>query len=63
MKYIKLKGENIKIHLLYNNIVLSMLYAEICPTVRRLNARPVRGHISAYNMDNTILLLLMFLVI
>ena len=31
-----------------NNIVLSMLYAEICPKVRRHNAR--------YNMDNTILL-------
>jgi multisubunit Na+/H+ antiporter MnhB subunit len=26
---------------LYNNIVLSMLYAEICPKVRRHNARPV----------------------
>jgi hypothetical protein len=25
---------------LYNNIVLSMLYAEICPKVRRHNARP-----------------------
>jgi hypothetical protein len=43
-----------------------MLYAEICPKVRRHNARPGRGecimpsnlggHISAYNMDNTILL-------
>jgi hypothetical protein len=41
-----------------------MLYAEICPKVRRHNARPRRGsalclltlgHISAYNMDNTIL--------
>ena len=50
-----------------NNIVLSMLYAEICPKVRRHNARPKAcympkyvpsslGHISAYNMDNTILL-------
>ena len=46
-----------------NNIVLSMLYAEICPKVRRHNARPgsalyllTLGHISAYNMDNTILL-------
>jgi hypothetical protein len=30
-----------------------MLYAEICPKVRRHNARPVTlGHISAYNMDN-----------
>jgi hypothetical protein len=38
-----------------NNIVLSMLYAEICPKVRRHNARPL-GHISAYNMDDTILL-------
>jgi hypothetical protein len=28
---------------LYNNIVLSMLYAEICPNVRRHNARPGRG--------------------
>ena len=27
-------------HYLYNNIVLSMLYAEICPNVRRHNARP-----------------------
>ena len=27
-------------HYLYNNIVLSMLYAEICPKVRRYNARP-----------------------
>jgi hypothetical protein len=48
---------------LYNNIVLSMLYAKICPKVRRHNARPLclltLGHISAYNMDNTILLLLL----
>jgi hypothetical protein len=45
---------------LYNNIVLSMLYAEICPKVRRDNARALTlGHISAYNMDNTILLLLL----
>jgi hypothetical protein len=68
-----------------------MLYAEICPKVRRHNARPLyvprlegimhdpkgrlegimhdpkgsalclltMGHISAYNMDNTILLLLL----
>jgi hypothetical protein len=46
-----------------------MLYAEICPKVRRHNARPGRGecimpsnlggHISAYNMDNTIVLLLL----
>jgi hypothetical protein len=51
-----------------------MLYAEICPKVRRHNARPegilhdpkgsalcllTVGHISAYNMDNTILLLLL----
>jgi hypothetical protein len=62
-----------------NNIVLSMLYAEICPKVRRHNARPevprlegimhdskasalcllTLGHISAYNMDNTVLLLLL----
>jgi hypothetical protein len=28
---------------LYNNIVLSMLYAEICPKVKRHNARPGRG--------------------
>ena len=45
-----------------------MLYAEICPNVRRHNALPFRvlpdralcfltlGNISAYNMDNTILL-------
>ena len=45
-----------------------MLYVEICPKVRRHNAFPFRivsgralclltlGHISAYNMDNTILL-------
>ena len=44
-----------------------MLYAEICPKDRRHNARPYSpsgralclltlGHISAYNMDNTILL-------
>ena len=43
-----------------NNIVLSMLYAEIYPKVRRHNARPspsgralcllTLGHISAYNM-------------
>ena len=54
-----------------NNIVLSMLYAEICPKVKRHNARPegimhdpkgsalcllTLEHISAYNMDNTILL-------
>jgi hypothetical protein len=48
--------------------VMSMLYAEICPKVRRHNARPeggsalcflTLGHISAYNMDNTILLLLL----
>jgi hypothetical protein len=46
-----------------NNIVLSMLYAEICPKVRRHIARGRRaiclltlGHISAYNMDNTKLL-------
>jgi hypothetical protein len=49
-----------------NNIVLSMLYAEICPKVRRHNALTplpghalcllTLGHISAYNMDNTILL-------
>jgi hypothetical protein len=40
-----------------------MLYDEICPKVRRHNARPLDralclltlGHISAYNMDNTIL--------
>jgi hypothetical protein len=45
-----------------------MLYAEKCPKVRRHNARteegsalylPNLGHISAYNMDNTILLLLL----
>jgi hypothetical protein len=51
-----------------------MLYAEICPKVRRHNARPegecimpsnsvlcllTLGHISAYNMDNIILLLLL----
>ena len=35
---------------LYNNIVLSMLYAEICPKVRRQNARPE---------ESTILLLLL----
>jgi len=34
-----------------------MLYAEICPKVRRHNARPelcllTLGHISAYNMDD-----------
>jgi hypothetical protein len=28
---------------LYNIIVLSMLYVEICPKVRRHNARPGRG--------------------
>ena len=28
---------------LYTIIVLSMLYAEICPKVRRHNARPGRG--------------------
>ena len=48
-----------------NNIVLSMLYAEICPKFGRYNALPssVRalclltlGHISAYNMNNTIVL-------
>ena len=44
-----------------------MLYAKICPNVRRHNARPyfpsgralcllTLGHILAYNMDNTILL-------
>jgi hypothetical protein len=27
---------------LYDNIMLSMLYAEICPKVRRHNARPGR---------------------
>ena len=43
-----------------------MLYAEICPKVKMYNALPGRalclltlGHISAYNMDNTILLLLL----
>jgi hypothetical protein len=30
-------------HYLYNNIVLSMLYAGICPKVRRHNARPEEG--------------------
>jgi hypothetical protein len=50
-----------------NNNVLSMLFAEICPKVRRHNALPFRvpsralclltlGHISAYSMDNTIVL-------
>ena len=28
------------VYCLYNNIVLSMLYAEICPKVRGHNARP-----------------------
>jgi hypothetical protein len=28
---------------LYDNIMLSMLYAEICPKVRRHNARPEGG--------------------
>ena len=28
------------------NIVLSMLYAEICPKVRRHNARPIFRHIT-----------------
>ena len=32
--------EYISPHYLYNNIVLSMLYAEICPKIRRYNARP-----------------------
>ena len=57
----------VQVQLLYNNIVLSMLYAEIFPKVRRHNSRPegeslcfpALGHISAYNMDNTILLLLL----
>ena len=39
-----------------------MLYTELCPKVRRYNALPsgpglcllTLGHISAYNMDNTI---------
>ena len=47
-----------------NNIVLSMLYAEICPKVRSIIHSPLSralcllslGHILAYNMDNTILL-------
>ena len=54
-----------------NNIVLSMLYAEICPKAKRHKARSegimhdpkgsalcllTLGHISAYNINNTILL-------
>ena len=50
-----------------NTIVLSMLYAEICPKVRRHNARSegsalcllTLGHILAYNMDTTLVLLLL----
>ena len=44
-----------------NNIVLSMLYAEICPKVRRHNALHfgsciMPSNLGTYNMDNTILL-------
>jgi hypothetical protein len=50
------------------NIVLSMLYAKICPKVRSIMPSQkgsalcllTVGHILAYNMDNTILLLLIF---
>jgi hypothetical protein len=46
-------GENAECHArgllfffyLYSNIVLSMLYAEICPKVRRHNARPKYNNI------------------
>ena len=41
-----------------NNVVLSTLYAEMYPKVKRHNALCILtlGNISVYNMDNTILL-------
>jgi len=47
---------------LYNNIVLSMLYAEICPKVRRHNGSCIMpSNLGTYSMDNTILLLLLWM--
>ena len=43
---------------IYTMILCCPCYAEICPKVRRYNAQPL-GQISAYNKDNTLLLLLL----
>jgi hypothetical protein len=47
---LNVKVINKQTYYLYNNIVLSMLYAEICPKVRRHNARPEEECIMPSNL-------------